>query len=255
MLRVGRGATILIGLVVLGLLACSCGTLATPTANATPTGTATQQLAQPATVTNTPVPTRSPIEAVPSSGTPTWTPARTATPTPMPPTWTASCTCTPLPSSTPTPIPTCTPLPPTATPTPTLTPPPPPPTATPAPSPLPATITPHAYRFLPAGPAQPDPSHPCPGCPKAPAYIVGHVADAGGNPLAGVRLVCYNEWYRYPAVSSKAGGEYDFAIIQAETTWYVVVLDQADVPISPEVAILFAPHETCRYILDWRRVH
>lgn len=70
-----------------------------------------------------------------------------------------------------------------------------------------------------------------------------------------MRLVCYNEWYRYPVVSSKAGGEYDFAIIQAETTWYVVVLDQADVPISPEVAVRFDPHETCRYILDWRRVH
>ena len=79
--------------------------------------------------------------------------------------------------------------------------------------------------------------------------------DAGGNPLAGVRLVCYNEWYRYPVVSSKGGGEYDFAIIQAETTWYVVVLDQVDVPISSEVAVRFDPHETCRYILDWRRVH
>ncbi len=106
---------------------------------------------------------------------------------------------------------------------------------------------------MPAGPAQPDPSHPCPGCPKAPAYIVGHVHDAAGNPLAGVRLVCYNEWHRYPVVASKAGGEYDFAIIQAETTWYVVVLDQADQPISPEVAVRFDPRETCRYILDWRR--
>ena len=78
--------------------------------------------------------------------------------------------------------------------------------------------------------------------------------DTAGNPLAGVRLVCYNEWHRYPVVSSKASGEYDFAIIQAETIWYVVVLDQADQPLSPEVAVRFDPHETCRYILDWRRV-
>ena len=107
---------------------------------------------------------------------------------------------------------------------------------------------------MPASPAQPDPLHPCPGCPRAPAYIVGHVHDAAGNPLVGVRLVCYNEWHRYPVVASKAGGEYDFAINQAETTWYVVVLDQADQPISPEAAVRFNPHETCRYILDWQRV-
>ncbi|MBN1657923.1 MAG: hypothetical protein JXA93_05950 [Anaerolineae bacterium] len=105
-----------------------------------------------------------------------------------------------------------------------------------------------------AGPAWPDPSFPCPGCPRAHAYIVGHVHDAAGNPLAGVRLVCYNDWHRYSVVASKGGGEYDFPIIQADTTWYVVVLDQSDRPISPEVAVRFNPQETCRYILDWRRV-
>ena len=78
--------------------------------------------------------------------------------------------------------------------------------------------------------------------------------DGAGNPLAGVRLVCYNEWHRYPVVTSKANGEYDFAIIQAEATWQVVVLDQAGGSISPEVAVQFSPQETCRYILDWRRV-
>jgi hypothetical protein len=83
---------------------------------------------------------------------------------------------------------------------------------------------------------------------------VGHVTSAGGQPLAGVRLVCYNEWHRYPVVASKGGGEYDFPIIQADTTWYVVVLDQADQPISPEVPVEFRMAETCRYILDWRRV-
>lgn len=78
--------------------------------------------------------------------------------------------------------------------------------------------------------------------------------DAEGSPLAGVRLVCYNEWHRYPVVASKAGGEYDFAISQGATTWYVVVLDQGDRPISPEAAVPSDPEESCRYILDWRRV-
>lgn len=119
---------------------------------------------------------------------------------------------------------------------------------------LPPTAAASPYQFLPTGPAQPDPSHPCPGCPLAPAYIVGRVLDASGNPLAGVRLVCYNEWHHYSVVASKAGSEYDFAVIQADTTWYVVVLDQDDGLISPEVAVRFDPRETCRYILDWRRV-
>ena len=69
-----------------------------------------------------------------------------------------------------------------------------------------------------------------------------------------MRLVCYNEWHRYPVVASKAGGEYDFPITQADTTWYVVVLNQADEPISPEVPVPFSLQESCRYILDWQRV-
>jgi hypothetical protein len=107
---------------------------------------------------------------------------------------------------------------------------------------------------LPAGPAQADPSHPCPGCPRAAAYIVGHVSDASGQPLVGVRLVCYNEWHRYPVVASKGGGEYDFAIIQADTTWYLSVVDQNDQPISPEAPVVVTLTESCRYILDWQRV-
>jgi hypothetical protein len=101
-------------------------------------------------------------------------------------------------------------------------------------------------------------SHPCPECPKAPAYIIGTVRDAGGNPLGGVRLVCYNDWHRYPVVGTKGGGEvgqYDFPIIQAATTWYVVVLDEADHPISPEAAVAFDPLVSCRYIQDWRRTY
>jgi hypothetical protein len=66
--------------------------------------------------------------------------------------------------------------------------------------------------------------------------------------------VCYNEWYRYPIVASKVGGEYDFPITQANTTWYVVVLDQAEQPLSPEVPVPFDLAQSCRYILDWQRV-
>jgi hypothetical protein len=110
------------------------------------------------------------------------------------------------------------------------------------------------HRFLPLGPAQPDLSQPCPGCPRAPGYIVGRVVDAGGQPLAGVRLVCYNDWHRYPVVGSKGGGEYDFPILQAEATWYVTILDEADRPISPEAPVHFNPLEACWYRLDWQRI-
>jgi hypothetical protein len=83
---------------------------------------------------------------------------------------------------------------------------------------------------------------------------VGRVVDAEGNPLAGVRLVCYNEWHRYPVVASKASGEYDFVINQAATTWYIAALNETDRAISPEAAVIFDPDQACRYILDWRRV-
>jgi hypothetical protein len=177
-----------------------------------------------------------------STGTPTATPTPTATSTATP-----TLTATPPPTDTPTTTSTATPVlsaveGPEPTATPVL------PTDTPAP----------AYLFLPDGPARPDMSHPCPECPKAPAYIIGTVRDAGGNPLGGIRLVCYNDWHRYPVVGTKGGGEvgqYDFPIIQAATTWYVVVLDEADRPISPEAAVAFDPLVSCRYIQDWRRTY
>ncbi len=101
-------------------------------------------------------------------------------------------------------------------------------------------------------------SHPCPGCPRAGAYIVGTVRDAGGNPLGGVRLVCYADWHRYPVVGSKGGsevGQYNCRIDQANATFYVVVLDEADHPISPEAAVDFDLLVSCRYIQDWRRTY
>jgi hypothetical protein len=194
------------------------------------------------------VPTETPTAAL----TPTLTPMPTATSTGTP-------TATPTPTATSTATPTATPPPtdtPTVTPMPTAT-----STATPAPTATPVlptdTPTP-AYLFLPDGPAQPDMSHPCPGCPRAGAYIVGTVRDAGGNPLGGVRLVCYADWHRYPVVGSKGGGEvgqYDCRIDQANATFYVVVLDEADRPISPEAAVEFDLLVSCRYIQDWRRTY
>jgi hypothetical protein len=246
MLRLGKCVLSVMTLVIVGGLNAGCKTPRTPAPTATPTQTALQAIAQPAPMTNTTDPTRTAIQDVPSSSTPTPEPTQTRTSTPIPPTTTPTYTATsssmpPMPMTTPSASSTSPPATASSTFTATRTRPAPTPTSSP-------------YRFLPASPAQADPSHLCPGCPRAPAYIVGHIHDAAGTPLAGVRLVCYNEWHRYPVVASKAGGEYDFAIIQAETTWYVVVLDQADQPISPEVAVLFDPNETCRYILDWRRV-
>ena len=124
------------------------------------------------------------------------------------------------------------------------------PTATVAPTPTASVVT---YRYLPAGPARPDTSRPCPGCPLAHVYITGQVRDAGGNPLVGVRLVCYNDWHRYPVVASKGDGWYDFPIIQATTIWYVVVLDEADQPLSPVEAVDFDLSVACWYRLDWQR--
>jgi hypothetical protein len=183
--------------------------------------------------------------------------ARSPWPTPAAPPGYEVKTAAPAPThtGTPTPSPTAsaTPAPPSPTPTETLT--PTPAAATSMPSPEGADESGQAsYRYYPLGPAQPDLSQPCPGCPRAPGYITGRVVDAGGNPLPGVRLVCYNDWHRYPVVGSKGGGEYDFPILQAEATWYVVILDEADRPISSEAPVHFNPLEACWYRLDWQRI-
>ena len=212
----------------------------------------------PARVTATPtlnLRSRTKPSPSPSPGSPIETPTEptstvTHTPTPTP-----TATATPPPSPTPSlPTPTT-----TATPIPTTT-----LVRTPIPSPTLATApqdiedesqtTPVAYRYLPIGPAQPDLSQPCPGCPRAPGYIIGQVVDAVGRPLPGVRLVCYNSWHRYPVIGTEGGGDYDFPIIQAEATWYVEVLDEADQPLSPSVPVDYNPLEACWYRLDWRRV-
>jgi hypothetical protein len=200
-----------------------------------PTATRTQSPTR--TYTSTPLPTLTPTNTYSPTPLPTFTP----TPTPVPPTANPTLVPTSIgPQSIATSSPTPVPLPTATIPVPTSSP--------VAPSPSPGT-----HRFVPVGSPQPDPSHPC-GCPKAPAYIVGRIQDAAGNPLPGVRLVCYNEWHRYPVASSKSAGEYDFPVSQAATTWYVLVLDPADQAISAEVPVLFDPGQSCRYLLDWQRV-
>ena len=240
-----------VGLVGLlgAITACGMVTSLAPTITATPSApteslTATPALEPTATWTSSPTP--------PASDTPTAlsaepvTPALRATATAMPSptrTWTP----TPTPTSSPTP------LLPSSTPTETWT--PAPVTATPLPAPEEGDGTEQAvYCYRPLGPARPELSQPCPGCPRAPGYIIGRVVDAGGNPLAGVRLICYNDWYRYPVVGTKGSGEYDFPIMQAEATWYVVVLDEADQPLSSAAPVNFDPLAACWYHLDWQRV-
>lgn len=257
-----RRFTIGPALLILGMMATGCTPLAAPGPVATPAPTTVARVAPlastgdatgsaqmaaydvTATGTSTPAPTvPTATKAPPTAG-----PSATAPPSPAPP------EPTPTRTTTATPSPSTTPLPATAVPAPTV-PKPLPPTIAPAPtrtSPPPAPA-PSPHRFLPAGPVQADLTHLCPGCGRAPAFIVGRVVDAAGNPLAGVRLVCYNEWHRYPVVASKGGGEYDFNINQAETTWYVVVVDEADQPISAEAAVPFNPAESCRYILNWQQ--
>jgi len=256
MVRLPRHIAIGIALLAAAALSSGCG--AQPAATATRTAmegaerlATAAEIRTPARATST-IADEAPETATPTEAAPSATPTGSATPTPAPPSPTHTATATASPSATPS----ATVAPPSPSPSPSAT-------ALPAPTGAPPAVTateppaptaPSSHLFLPAGPVQADPSHHCPTCPKAPAYIVGHVLDAAGNPLPGVRLVCYNEWHRYPVVASKGGGEYDFAIIQAQTTWTVVVLDESDRPISPEAAVPFDPNETCRYILNWQRV-
>ena len=246
-------------LVVLLLSIAACGVGASPV----------QEIAGEPSLTPTLTSTFTPTSAPTTTPTPTSLPSPSHTPSPAKssprapllgetatPTYIPTSTNTPVP--TPSPSPTASPLPPTPnTPSPTRT-------ATLTPSPAVPTDTPSVeseddapgpvYGYLPVGTAQPELSQPCPGCPRAPGYIVGRVVDVDGVPVAGVRLVCYNDWHRYPIVGSKGGGEYDFPILQVEATWYVVVLDEADQPISPEAPVHFNPLEACWYRLDWQRI-
>jgi hypothetical protein len=56
-------------------------------------------------------------------------------------------------------------------------------------------------------------------------------------------------------VASKGDGWYDFPVVQASTTWHVVVLDQADQPISRVADVTCDVGVACWYRLDWQRTY
>lgn len=191
-----------------------------------------------ATATATPLPTRTPT----ITPTPTQTPTATTTPTVRP-----TLTRTPIPTHTPTGV-TVQPLPPTALPSLTAT-------STELPSqpanqqsavvpreefptatPTATTIVPLALDERPTGPGTYrllGIAHDtfCPG-----EYIMGQVLNRNGTPVAGVRVVAIDEWGNRNETLSKRGaadyGNYDFPIGTAQRDLYVLIVDNADEPIS-----------------------
>lgn len=196
------------------------------------------------------------------------------TPTPVPVTTRAG-TRTPTPTNTPNiPViptiifPTATPVPPTNTPTlrpfptpaliPTRTPTPvdtpPPVQSTALPPPPGPTNTPTAdartfqYR-VDSGPAV-DRTRRC----SSGVYIYGFVRDAQNNPLPGVRVKYgVTNVINPPAAVTEAKGYELF--VRSETTWYVLIVDNGDRPLSPTVNVR-TPAEgsgECWVKLDWKR--
>lgn len=158
-----------------------------------------------------------------------------------------------------------TPVPPTATPippspTPSLTPSPafaPIPRLTLPPSRLTDTPTlPSAkYQYVQDGPVRPDTRRGCMG-----GSIFGYVRDTEGHPLEGVRVKVYNEWYTTISGPSKPkaapdAGFYDVILSVAPTTWYVVVVNGRNQPLSQVVTVTPARADTCHYQVDWRRTY
>lgn len=201
-----------------------------PSAQTTPTerpipaaATAVVMAAAPPTVTVT-VTVSAPVTVtVPVTGVVTVTPEATATPAP------------PIAAATPLPV-----KPPTATPVPTDT-------------PVPAPPAPR-YGFVLAGPVR----HTNDACSSA--LIRGVVLDAGGNPVAGVRIWRYDQWGNEQVVESKNGdgdrGRYDFPIGNTANVHYVQIIDAAGVIISPVVEVQHQQGDAgaalCHEV-DWRQ--
>ncbi len=156
------------------------------------------------------------------------------------------------PAFTPSPTPSPTPFYPTPTPTFTPTPSPiPSPTFTPTPYFTP-TPTPSPYLFKPAGPVRPAVERGCIG-----GSIFGYISDARGERLAGVRVKVFNPW-GYEAVSTSKGGPdlgyYDIILSTEPSIWYVVVIDEKGMEISPRVTVEHrADSPACHYQVDWVR--
>ena len=153
---------------------------------------------------------------------------------------------TPTPSLTPSPTP---PLP-SPTPSPTLTfTPSPLPTFTPTPRPTPTPTLPR-YLFTLSSPVRPALERGC-----IVGSIFGYIKDASGNLLAGVRVKVFNPWGYEAVTISKGGpdqGYYDVILSTEPSIWYVVVIDEKGVEISPRVTIEHrADSPACHYQVDW----
>ena len=190
-------------------------------------------------------PTPSPIAIVQPTSDSEATGEATAAPISTP---TAPSIRTPEPPS-PTPIPpTSTPAPPTATPLVW-------PTATSTEAPSATATTPSLFLFEPTGPVRHDTEQAC-----TANYIRGSVVDADGKPLEGVKLRAYDQWGNETSATSKGGtdkGQYDIVIGGGADIWWVLAVDGAGNPLSPEVEV---PHrqegpdqDACWHWVDWRR--
>jgi len=135
---------------------------------------------------------------------------------------------------------------PSAEPLPSEPPPEPSPSATPLPTPVPVP----AYQFRLIS-ARPDAGRA--GC----CYIGGTIRDGAGNMLEGVRIRAYNEWQSLEAIS-KGGvdlGHYDIPIGIDRVNWYVIVVDAAGNPVSPQAVVQFDPGVAGWYWVEWQRTY
>lgn len=111
------------------------------------------------------------------------------------------------------------------------------------------------YQYMQDGPVRPDTVRGCRG-----GSIFGYIRDAEGHPLEGVRVKVYNEWYTTISGPSKPkaapdAGFYDVILNAVPTTWYVVVVNGGNQPISQVVTVTPAGVDTCHYQVDWRRTY
>lgn len=85
--------------------------------------------------------------------------------------------------------------------------------------------------------------------------IGGWVYDAGSNGLPGARMYLYND-YGFEAEKQTEGqsqaGKYEFTMGSDAGVFHLVIVDEADNPLSRVVDIDYQPD--CRQYVDWQRV-
>jgi len=141
----------------------------------------------------------------------------------------------------------------------TSTEPPPPPTEPPpaqptetVSAPAPTSVPVPSYAFRLAGPPAPDPNW------SICCYLIGTIRDAAGNGLEGIQVKAFNEWNPPALATTKGGGEagqYNIPIGRDVVSWYIVVIDAAGNPISPQVQIQFDPNAGSGYRVNWQRAY